>query len=162
MAHTFPSPEWVAAYGDAINASEGYRKAGREWTHGVVAMVVKNLQVGIEAGTNQLRQVDRSIEEASAALGASGARTFLRVTVPLLRPALFAALAYAFARSLTTLSAVIFLVSAQWTLVTVTILSHVETLKIGLAAAYCVILIVVVLAALAVLQAFAGGAARRS
>jgi putative sterol carrier protein len=41
MAHTFPSPEWVAAYGDAINASEGYRKAGREWTHGVVAMVVK-------------------------------------------------------------------------------------------------------------------------
>jgi len=128
----------------------------------VVAMVVKNLQVGIEAGTNQLRQVDKAIEEASAALGASTARTFLRVTLPLLRPALFAALAYAFARSLTTLSAVIFLVSAHWTLVTVTILSHVETLKIGLAAAYCVILVVVVLAALAVLQAFAGGAARRS
>jgi putative sterol carrier protein len=41
MAHVFPSPEWVAAYGDAINASEGYRKAGRDWTHGVVAMVVK-------------------------------------------------------------------------------------------------------------------------
>ena len=41
MAHVFPSAEWVAAYRDAINASEGYRRAGREWTHGVVAMVVK-------------------------------------------------------------------------------------------------------------------------
>lgn len=41
MGHLFPSPEWVSAYKDAINASEGYRKAGREWTHGVVAMVVK-------------------------------------------------------------------------------------------------------------------------
>ncbi|MBL8699233.1 MAG: iron ABC transporter permease [Alphaproteobacteria bacterium] len=119
----------------------------------VTAMVVKNLQVGIEAGSNQLKQIDPAIEEASSALGASSTRTFLQVTMPLLRPALFTALAYAFTRSLTTLSAVVFLVSAQWTLITVTILSHVETLKIGLAAAYCVILIVVVLAVLAAMQA---------
>ncbi len=36
----FPSPEWCAAYGDAINANADYRAAGREWTHGPVAMVV--------------------------------------------------------------------------------------------------------------------------
>jgi putative sterol carrier protein len=49
MAHVFPSPEWVASYRDAINASEGYRRAGREWTHGVVAMVVKaDPALGIE------------------------------------------------------------------------------------------------------------------
>ena len=118
----------------------------------VAAMVVKNLQVGIEAGSNQLKQIDRSIEEASTALGASNTRTFFFISLPLLRPALFTALAYAFTRSLTTLSAIIFLVSAQWTLITVTILSHVETLKLGLAAAYCVILIAVVLIALWLMQ----------
>ncbi len=41
MAFDFPSPEWVAAYKDAINANAEYKKAGKDWTHGVVAMVVK-------------------------------------------------------------------------------------------------------------------------
>lgn len=118
----------------------------------IAAMVVKNLQVGIEAGTNQLQQIDRSIEEASTILGASSTRTFASVTLPLLRPALFSSVAYAFTRSLTTLSAVIFLVSANWTLITVTILSQVETLKTGVAAAWCCILVMVVLAILALMQ----------
>jgi putative sterol carrier protein len=38
--HPFPSPEWVAAYGTAISASEAYRAASGEWTHGPVALVV--------------------------------------------------------------------------------------------------------------------------
>src|SRR6267143_6482717 len=38
--HAFPSPEWVAAYGAAINASEDYRTASTEWTHGSVALVM--------------------------------------------------------------------------------------------------------------------------
>jgi len=41
MAFDFPSPEWVAAYKDAINANAEYKKAGKDWTYGVVAMVVK-------------------------------------------------------------------------------------------------------------------------
>lgn len=36
----FPSAEWCAAYREAINANPGYRSAGKEWTHGPVAMVV--------------------------------------------------------------------------------------------------------------------------
>jgi putative sterol carrier protein len=36
----FPSAEWCAAYKDAINANAGYKAAGKEWTHGPVAMVV--------------------------------------------------------------------------------------------------------------------------
>ena len=38
--HPFPSPEWVAAYGAAINTSEEYRTASTEWTHGSVALVM--------------------------------------------------------------------------------------------------------------------------
>ncbi len=41
MAHDFPSAEWTQAYKDAINANPAYRTAGKDWTHGVVAMVVK-------------------------------------------------------------------------------------------------------------------------
>jgi putative sterol carrier protein len=41
MAFDFPSPEWAAAYKDALNNSAAYAEAGKDWTHGVVAMVVK-------------------------------------------------------------------------------------------------------------------------
>lgn len=122
----------------------------------VAAMVVKTLQVGIEAGTNQIRQIDPAIEEAAAVLGASNTRIFSRVTLPLLKPALFASLAYGFTRSLTTLSAIIFLVSANWTLITVTILNQVETMRMGLAAAYSVLLIIIVLTVLSLMQLLLG------
>lgn len=41
MPIPFPSPEWVQAYKDAINANPNYKTAAKDWTHGVVAMVVK-------------------------------------------------------------------------------------------------------------------------
>ena len=41
MALDFPSTEWAQAYKDAINANAEYKKAGKDWTHGVVAMVVR-------------------------------------------------------------------------------------------------------------------------
>jgi len=39
--HVFPSAEWAAAYREAVNASEAYRRAGAGWTHGAVALVIK-------------------------------------------------------------------------------------------------------------------------
>ncbi|MCZ7679857.1 MAG: SCP2 sterol-binding domain-containing protein [Sandaracinaceae bacterium] len=41
MGIRFPSLEWTAAFKDAINANPGYAKAGKDWTHGKVAYVVK-------------------------------------------------------------------------------------------------------------------------
>jgi len=38
--HDFPSAAWVAAYEGAINASDEYRNASTEWTHGSVALVL--------------------------------------------------------------------------------------------------------------------------
>src|SRR6266446_10762909 len=40
VMHAFPSAEWVAAYGAAINASDDYRAASTDWTHGSVALVL--------------------------------------------------------------------------------------------------------------------------
>lgn len=41
MAYDFPSTEWTAAFKDAINENEAYATAAKDWTFGVVAMVVK-------------------------------------------------------------------------------------------------------------------------
>ena len=50
MTLAFPSAEWVAAYGAAINASEAYRAASTEWTHGAVALVVEPAPPGVPGG----------------------------------------------------------------------------------------------------------------
>jgi putative sterol carrier protein len=41
MAYTFPSEDWTQAFRDAVNANEAYSKAGKPWTFGRVAMVLK-------------------------------------------------------------------------------------------------------------------------
>jgi iron(III) transport system permease protein len=118
----------------------------------IICLTFRNMPVGIEGGTNSLRQVDPSIEEASAILGANSYTTFRRISLPLMRPALFSALVYSFVKSMTSISAIIFLVSVNWNLMTVTILSQVEGSRLGAAAAYSVILIVIVMVALGILQ----------
>ena len=49
MALKFPSPEWTAAFKDAVNANAGYKTAGKDWTHGKVAYVVEaSPKLGLE------------------------------------------------------------------------------------------------------------------
>jgi putative sterol carrier protein len=50
MGHAFLSTSWAAAYKDAINANPRYATAGKDWTHGAVAMVVRaDERIGITA-----------------------------------------------------------------------------------------------------------------
>lgn len=52
MGIKFPSAEWTSAFRDAINANPGYQSAGRSWTHGKVAYVVKaRPELGIDYDT---------------------------------------------------------------------------------------------------------------
>ena len=39
--HRFPSEEWTEAYKNALNYCRAYREAGKSWTFGAVAMVVR-------------------------------------------------------------------------------------------------------------------------
>ena len=41
MSHQFPSAAWATAYQQAVNENPQYRSAGKDWTHGKVAFVVK-------------------------------------------------------------------------------------------------------------------------
>ena len=121
----------------------------------VIAMIFRNLSVGLEAGVNSLRQIDPSIEEASTNLGADTFTTFCRVSLPLMKSALYSGLVNAFVRSMTAISAVIFLVSVNWNMLTVSVLSEIESSRLGVASAYCSILMVIVLASFSLLDLLA-------
>ena len=118
----------------------------------VAAYAVRSLPASVRAGVASLQQIDPSIEEASNILGGDAQYTFRNVTLPLILPAFFAGLVFAFARHMTSLSAVIFLTTAQWPILTVWILSEVEQGGMSVAAAYSVILIAIVLAAIGLMS----------
>lgn len=118
----------------------------------IIVMIFRALSVAIEAGSNSLRAVDPSIEEASTNLGANSFRTFWTISLPLMRPALYSGLVNSFVRSMTSISAIIFLVSVNWRMLTVSILSEIESSRIGAAAAYCVILMAIVLTSFGLLE----------
>ena len=76
--------------------------------------------------------------------------------MPLLRPAILAALVYSFVRAMTAISAVIFLVSAEYDMATSYIIGRVENNDYGLAIAYSTTLIFVMLSAVGLLQILVG------
>ena len=113
----------------------------------VVCYVFRYSLAGTRATTALLAQVDPSLEEASASLGARRDVTFRRVILPLIRPALLAGMTVLFIRAMTAISATIFLVSLSWSLVTVRILEGITNLELGQASAFSVLVILLVYAA---------------
>jgi iron(III) transport system permease protein len=112
----------------------------------IACYVFRYSPTGIRTTIALLQQIDRSMEEASASLGAGGYYTFRHVMLPLIMPAFFAGLGVVFIRSMTAISATIFLVSIDWSLITVKILENMTEVALGPAAAFSVFVIVVVLA----------------
>jgi iron(III) transport system permease protein len=111
----------------------------------IACYVFRYSPTGIRTTIALLQQIDKSMEEASASLGAGDFVTFRRVMLPLILPAFFAGLGVVFIRSMTAISATIFLVSIDWTLITVKILENMTEVALGPAAAFSVFVIVVVL-----------------
>ncbi|MDY7078482.1 MAG: iron ABC transporter permease [Chloroflexota bacterium] len=122
----------------------------------VLAYVVRSIPGSVRSGVAALQQVDAAMEEASASLGASSVTTFGKITMPLIRPAFLTGLIYSFARSMTSLSAIIFLITPRWHIMTAQILNEAETGRFGNAAAYCVVLIGIVLSAIGLMYAIVG------
>jgi iron(III) transport system permease protein len=118
----------------------------------VLSFLFRSLPVGVQAGTAAFRQLDKSLDEASAMLGAGTFATLRRIVFPLLRPAIVAALVYSFVRSMTTVSAVIFLVTAEHELATTYIVQRVTMGDYGLVLAYCTVLILLMLAVIGGMQ----------
>ncbi|MBI5877534.1 MAG: iron ABC transporter permease [Chloroflexi bacterium] len=124
----------------------------------VAAFAVRSLPASVRAGIAALQQIDPAIEEASTSLGADAQVTFRRVTLPLIAPAFLAGMIFSFARHMTSLSAIIFLTSPKWQVLTALIMSEVEQGGTSLAAAYSMLLIFIVLGAIGLLYLWAGRA----
>ena len=122
----------------------------------VLCFMFRNLPVGVRAGTAAFKQLDKSLDEASMMLRAGSVKTLRFVVLPLLKPALVAALIYSFVRSITTVSAVIFLVTAEYELATTYIIGRVGNGDYGVALAYCTVLIILMSAVTALIQFFVG------
>jgi iron(III) transport system permease protein len=118
----------------------------------VLLLIFRNMPVGIRSGIAALQQIDPSIEEASTDLGADSNTTFRKVTLPMIAPAFFSGLAFGFVKAMTAISAIIFVVSGKWNLITVAILGFVDNSQYAPAAAMSLLLIVIVMFSLGIIQ----------
>jgi iron(III) transport system permease protein len=118
----------------------------------VLLFIFRDIAVGVQTGIAELQQIDPSIEEASTDLGADSSFTFRKITLPLITPAFYSGLAFTFVKCMTAISAVIFVVSGKWNLITIAILGSVENSDLSQAAAFSVVIIIFILIALWIIQ----------
>jgi iron(III) transport system permease protein len=118
----------------------------------VLNYVIRELPVGLENGVASLRQIDPAIEEAAQDLGADTPTVFRTIVLPLIRPAFISSMSYTFVRSMTAVSAIIFLISARWYHLTVQIYNFSELLRFGLASVLSTVLIIIVLLVFALMK----------
>ena len=122
----------------------------------VASCCSRYLPLGLSSGVTSLRQIDPSIEESAADLGANSLKIFIKVTIPLIRSAFFGGLVYTFVRTMTSMSALIFFVSPKHQLLTTTIMRMVNDGRYGAACAMGTMMIGLVLVAIAGLYGLIG------
>jgi iron(III) transport system permease protein len=112
------------------------------WAILLVSYFIRHLPYPIRAGTALLQQIDVRVEEASVTLGVSPFRTFWRITVPLMTPAILSGAALAWMTTIGELSSSILLYSGPWATMSVEIFTQVFSNHFGTASALASILIV--------------------
>ena len=123
----------------------------------VMVYVARSMPYGLRSGVASLEPISGAIEEASTSLGATGTQTFGKVTLPLIKPAMLSGLTYAFARSMTTLSPIIFITTPQTRIMTKQILAEVDAGRFGNAFAFCTLLLIIVVAVMGLMSLLVHG-----
>ncbi len=108
----------------------------------ILILFIRRLPYGVRATSAVLRQIKPSIEEAAVSLGASPAKAFWKVTVPLMMPGIIAGAMMSFITAINELSSTLLLYTAQTTTMPVKIYSAVLDGEFGIAAALSTILLV--------------------
>ncbi|RBQ15054.1 iron ABC transporter permease [Spongiactinospora rosea] len=122
----------------------------------VLAYVVRSVPAALRTGTAALSQLHPNLEEAAADLGSGPLRAFRTVTLPLVRPAMFTGLGYAFARCMTSVSTIVLLVTPGTEIITSRLLGAATNNRHGVALAYCTVLTCIVLAGFGVIRLLVG------
>jgi len=124
----------------------------------IINIIICNFTLGVLSSIANLKQIDRSIEEAAVSLGANPVTTFTRVVFPLTKTAFFSNMAFFFMRAMTTISAVIFLISAKVKLAAIEIIFLDIDGRTASANAMCTIIIVIVVGMLLAMRLITGKA----
>ena len=122
----------------------------------ILVYVVRSLPGAVRAGMAALQQIDVSIEEAAASLGAGNSMVLQRVILPLIQPAMLTGLVFGFTSAMASVSAVLFLVTPETEIMSVQILNEIDAGRFGNAFAYCLVLMAIVVSVLGVLQIVVG------
>ncbi|MGB5174782.1 MAG: iron ABC transporter permease [Thermoanaerobaculia bacterium] len=108
-----------------------------------MAYLVRSLPLTGRSSLAGLRQMDPSLEEAAASLGAGRLRRIWRVTLPLLRPAILAGASLAFITALGDFVTSVVLYTYDTRPISIEILSSLRLQDTGVAAVYGVLLMLV-------------------
>ena len=122
----------------------------------IINMVICNFTLGTLTSIANLKQIDKSIEEAAVSLGSGPVTTFTKVVFPLSRVAFLSTATFFFMRAMTTISAVIFLISATIKLAAIEIIFLDVDGRTASANAMCTVVVVIVVGALLVMRLATG------
>ncbi|HEY6259253.1 MAG TPA: iron ABC transporter permease [Xanthobacteraceae bacterium] len=123
----------------------------------LLAYVGRYIPLGVRAANAALRQIDPSLEESAQILGASWLTTMREVTLPLIRPGLFAGWLLVFVPVIQELSASILLFSSSSITLAVAIYNLYETGYIEPVAALAMVNMVIIGAAIWLANMIGGG-----
>jgi iron(III) transport system permease protein len=123
----------------------------------LLAYVGRYIPLGVRAANASLRQVDPSLEESAQILGASWATTLREITLPLIRPGLFAGWLLVFVPVIQELSASILLFSSSSITLAVAVYNLYETGYIEPVAALAMINMMIIAVAIWLANWLGGG-----
>ncbi len=123
----------------------------------LLAYVGRYIPLGVRAANASIRQIDPSLEESAQILGASWMTTMREITLPLIRPGLFAGWLLVFVPVIQELSASILLFSSSSITLAVAVYNLYETGYIEPVAALAIVNMVIIGAAIFVANKLGGG-----
>jgi iron(III) transport system permease protein len=127
----------------------------------LLAYVARYIPLGVRAANAALRQLDPSLEESARILGASWGTTMREVTLPLIRPGLFAGWLLIFVPAIQELSASILLFSSSSITLAVAVYNLYETGYTEPVAALAIVNVIIIGAAIWLANRLGGGDAQR-
>ena len=119
------------------------------WVIMALAYFLRRIPTSVRAAAGPLHNVRDSIEEASVSLGVAPLRTFFKVVLPLVMPAVGSAALLMWVTSLSELSATIVLYYGGMSTMPIEIFQQVDSGRLALASAYSVVLLAAIFVPLA-------------
>jgi iron(III) transport system permease protein len=120
------------------------------WIIMALAYFLRRIPNSVRAAVGPLHNVRDSIEEASVSLGVPPLKSFFKVVLPLIKPAVWAAALLMWVTSLSELSATIVLYYGGMSTMPIEIFQQVDSGRLALASAYSVILMFAIFVPLAI------------